>query len=151
MLERVVETQFGMLVLCEEADAITGLRWGRTGADDNSHLLDEAVRQLRAYDRGDREHFDLPLDVRGSAFQRAVCDAIRAIPFGETRTYGEIARVVNAPAQAVGQACGANPIPIIIPCHRVMGARGLTGFSSAGGVETKLALLKHEKAGSFLI
>jgi methylated-DNA-[protein]-cysteine S-methyltransferase len=151
MLERAVDTQFGTLVLSEEAGAITGLRWGSTGADASSDLLDEAVRQLRAYDRGDREHFDLPLDVRGSAFQRAVCDAICSIPFGETRTYGEIARVVNAPAQAVGQACGANPIPIIIPCHRVMGARGLTGFSGAGGVETKLALLKHEKAGGFLI
>lgn len=151
MLERSVETQFGALVLSEEAGAITGLRWGRTNAAHGSALLDEAARQLLEYDRGDREQFDLPLEVQGSVFQRAVCGAISAIPFGETRTYGDIARALNAPAQAVGQACGANPIPIIIPCHRVIGAKGLTGFSGAGSVETKLALLKHENAGGFLI
>ena len=66
-------------------------------------------------------------------------------------TYGDIAKKLGVPAQAVGQACGANPIPIIIPCHRVMGAKGLTGFSGAGGVETKVLLLRHERAGGFLI
>jgi methylated-DNA-[protein]-cysteine S-methyltransferase len=74
-----------------------------------------------------------------------------AIRFGDTCTYGDIANQLGVPAQAVGQACGGNPIPVIIPCHRVMGARGLTGFSGAGGVETKVALLRHEGAGSFLI
>jgi methylated-DNA-[protein]-cysteine S-methyltransferase len=77
---------------------------------------------------------------------------MRVIPFGETSTYGDIARALDHPAQAVGRACGHNPIPILIPCHRVMGAGGkLTGFSGKGGVETKLALLRHEGGGGFLI
>ena len=76
---------------------------------------------------------------------------MRAIPFGETRTYGEIAKAVGAPAQAVGQACGANTIPVIIPCHRVTGTGGLGGFSGMGGVETKVELLRHEGAYSLLI
>ena len=151
MVTCTVETQFGNLTLTEEAGAITRLTWGRGSANDRTPLLDRAAAQLAEYDAGDRESFDLPLRVEGSDFQRAVCDQMRAIPFGETVTYGDIARALGAPAQAVGQACGGNPIPIIIPCHRVMGAKGLTGFSGAGGVETKVALLRHEKAGGFLI
>lgn len=73
------------------------------------------------------------------------------IPLGETRTYGDIARDLGAPPQPVGNACGSNPIPVIIPCHRVLGAKGLGGFSGAGGVETKVALLKHEGAAGLLI
>ncbi len=89
---------------------------------------------------------------RGSDFQRAVCDAMSAIPFGETLTYGDIAKLTGNSAQAVGNACGANPIPIIIPCHRVMGAGGkLVGFSGAGGVETKVQLLRLEGAAGLLI
>ncbi|MFY9205650.1 MAG: MGMT family protein, partial [Yoonia sp.] len=71
--------------------------------------------------------------------------------FGETRTYGELAREMGVPAQAIGQACGANPIPIIIPCHRVLGAKTLGGFSGAGGVEGKVQLLRHESAAGLLI
>jgi methylated-DNA-[protein]-cysteine S-methyltransferase len=74
-----------------------------------------------------------------------------AIPHGHTRTYGDIARAVGAPAQAVGQACGANPLPILIPCHRVLGRNTLGGFSAPGGVETKVALLRHEGAAGLLI
>ncbi len=106
---------------------------------------------MRAYDAGQLEQFDLPIRIKGSPFQQAVCEAMQAIPFGYTRTYGEIAKELGHPAQAVGQACGGNPVPVIIPCHRVMGAKGLTGFSGAGGVETKVALLRHEGAGGFLI
>lgn len=113
--------------------------------------MDKATRQLSDYAAGTREVFDLPLRVRGSAFQREVCQVMSAIPFGETMTYGEIAKELGVPAQAVGQACGSNPIAIIIPCHRVMGAKGLTGFSGRGGVETKVALLRHEGAASLLI
>ena len=76
---------------------------------------------------------------------------MRAIPVGHTRTYGDIARDLGVPPQAVGQACGGNPIAIIIPCHRVLGAGGLGGFSGAGGVETKVALLRHEGAAGLLI
>lgn len=151
MLEKTIETQFGSLVLTEEEGAITRLGWGVAANEGNTDLLNEAARQLREYDEGRREVFDLPLRVEGSEFQKAVCDQIYAIPFGETVTYGEIAKMLGAQPQAIGGACGANPIPIIIPCHRVMGAKGLTGFSGAGGVETKVALLRHEKAGGFLI
>ncbi|MEE4189097.1 MAG: methylated-DNA--[protein]-cysteine S-methyltransferase [Roseobacter sp.] len=151
MLEQTVDTRFGALVLVEDAGAIVALRWGQVAENARSDLLDEAARQLRAYDSGTLEAFDVPMRIVGSGFQKAVCDTMCAIPFGETVTYGDIARALGVPAQAVGQACGANPIPIIIPCHRVMGAKGLTGFSGAGGVETKVALLRHEKAGGFLI
>ncbi|MFK7765438.1 MAG: methylated-DNA--[protein]-cysteine S-methyltransferase [Roseobacter sp.] len=151
MLTRTLETQFGLLTLTEDQDALVAIDWGKARSEDTSELLDEAVRQLAAYDAGTREEFEFPVRVKGTTFQRAVCDAIFAIPFGETVTYGDIAKALQAPAQAIGQACGANPIPIVIPCHRVMGAKGLTGFSGAGGIETKVALLRHEKAGGFLI
>ncbi|NNE50977.1 MAG: methylated-DNA--[protein]-cysteine S-methyltransferase [Sulfitobacter sp.] len=151
MKERSIDTPFGTLTLIEEEGAIVALDWRQARRQDTSALLDEGVAQLAEYVEGRREIFDLPLRVQGSQLQRDVCDAIAAIPFGDTRTYGEIARELGVPAQAVGQACGGNPIPIIIPCHRVMGARGLTGFSGAGGVETKVALLRHEGAAGLLI
>ena len=110
-----------------------------------------AVAQLGEYAQGDRQMFDLPLRVAGSALQRDVCRVMSEIPFGYTRTYGDIAKELGVSAQAVGQACGGNPIPVIIPCHRVMGAKGLTGFSGQGGVETKVALLRHEGAAGLLI
>lgn len=146
-----VSTQFGDLVLCEEDDHIIALNWGRAAVEDSAPVLEDARQQVLAYDAGTLEQFDLPMRVKGTDFQRDVCAAMSAIPFGDTCTYGDIAKQLGVPAQAVGQACGGNPIPIIIPCHRVMGAKGLTGFSGAGGVETKVALLRHEGAGSFLI
>ncbi len=151
MKTRTVPTQFGDLILVEEDGHITALRWGRAPVEQDSDVLGEAHRQLAAYDAGRLDTFDLPLKVKGTDFQRAVCAAMSAIRFGDTCTYGDIANQLGVPAQAVGQACGGNPIPVIIPCHRVMGARGLTGFSGAGGVTTKVALLRHEGAGSFLI
>ncbi|WP_372885171.1 methylated-DNA--[protein]-cysteine S-methyltransferase [Shimia sp.] len=150
MFEITVKTATGPMRLCEEAGAIVKADWGVGGADETA-LLAAAARQLEEYFAGAREAFDLPLRVGGSGFQQAVCAAMLAIPYGETRTYGEIAKDLGVPAQAVGQACGRNPIPVIIPCHRVMGAKGLTGFSGAGGVETKVALLRLEGAGGFLI
>ena len=146
-----VPTQFGDLTLFEEDAHIVVLDWGVAAREESGGVLDEARQQLLAYAAGKREVFDLPLRLKGSDFQRDVCAAMSAIPFGETCTYGDIAKMLGAPAQAVGGACGGNPIPIIIPCHRVMGAKGLTGFSGAGGVETKVALLRHEGAGSFLL
>jgi methylated-DNA-[protein]-cysteine S-methyltransferase len=109
-------------------------------------VLHEACRQLAAYFTHERESFDLPLDPGGSDFERGVWRAMLAIPYGHTRTYGDIAKELGGMPQPVGQACGANPIPIIIPCHRVVGADGLGGFSAAGGVETKVKLLRHEGA-----
>ncbi len=150
MAERTIHSLVGDLRITETDGAITRLAWGQ-GVMDATPLLLEAEAQLVAYFSGAREAFDLPLHVEGSDFQRAVCEAMRAIPFGYTRTYGEIARDLRVPAQAVGQACSANPIPILIPCHRVMGAKGLTGFSGGGGVETKVTLLRLEGAAGLLI
>lgn len=151
MASCVVDTRFGRLTVTARDGAIVGLRWGGVGEGEAEPVLQEAARQLRAYDAGQLQVFELPLQVQGSAFGRAVCAEMQKIPFGETRTYGEIAKALGQPAQAVGQACGGNPIPVIIPCHRVMGARGLTGYSGGQGVETKVALLRHEGAGGFLI
>ncbi|MEP2030918.1 MAG: methylated-DNA--[protein]-cysteine S-methyltransferase [Paracoccaceae bacterium] len=146
-----LNTKFGRLGLVEEDGAIVSLKWNATDDGVPTDLLRDGIAQLRDYVEGKLEVFDLPLRVIGSEFQRSVCDQIFAIPYGYTKTYGEIAKALGAPAQAVGSACGGNPIPIIIPCHRVMGARGLTGFSGAGGVETKVALLRHEGAAGLLI
>ncbi len=151
MKQASLSTPFGDLIVTEKDGAITALGWGLAAGQDRSEGLDTALRQINEYATGQRQHFDLPLRVTGSDFQRAVCAAIAAVPFGHTRTYGEIARDLGVPAQAVGGACGGNPIPILVPCHRVMGAKGLTGFSGAGGVETKVALLRHEGAAGLLI
>jgi methylated-DNA-[protein]-cysteine S-methyltransferase len=106
----------------------------------------EAIRQLQAYFRGKRKEFDLRLDLEGSAFQLRVWESLRAIPFGETVSYGELAQRIGQPkgARAVGLANGANPIPIIVPCHRVIGSNGnLTGYG--GGISIKEKLLSFEK------
>jgi methylated-DNA-[protein]-cysteine S-methyltransferase len=145
-----LESPIGPLSVEERDGAIVRVGWRREGAD-RSDLLDRAIAQLREYFHEGREVFDLPLRVIGSDFQCAVCDAMLAIPFGETRTYGDIARDLSAPPQPVGAACGGNPIPVIIPCHRVLSATGLGGFSGMGGVETKVSLLRHERAAGLLI
>ncbi|MFC2968843.1 methylated-DNA--[protein]-cysteine S-methyltransferase [Acidimangrovimonas pyrenivorans] len=150
MKRATFDTPTGPVTVTEEGGAITGLSWGG-GGDDRSELLDEAGRQLAAYFAGERQAFDLPLRPRGNEFQQGFYAVLRAIPWGETRTYGEIAAEMGASAQAIGQACGANPIPIFIPCHRVLGANSLGGFSGGTGVETKVALLRLEKAAGLLI
>ena len=150
MPRKSIETPLGWITLTEEDGAITRLTWDHGGTDDTP-LLDEATRQLGEYFDGGRENFDLPLAPSGDSFQQAVCSEMRTIPYGRTREYGEIARRLGAMPQAVGQACGGNSIAILIPCHRVVGATGLGGFSAPGGIETKIALLKHEGAYSLLI
>lgn len=110
-------------------------------------VLARARQQLTEYFAGTRTTFDLPLDAAGSAFERRVWDALRTIPYGTTVSYGELARRLGDPraTRAVGAANGKNPIPIIVPCHRVVGAGGeLTGFG--GGLERKRWLLEHEGA-----
>ena len=113
--------------------------------------LREAARQIEAYAQGDLTAFDLPLSPKGGPLQQDVMREMRAIPFGETRSYGDIAKSLGVGAQAIGQACGANPIPVIIPCHRVTGTHGIGGFSGLGGVDMKVALLRHEGAYGLLI
>jgi methylated-DNA-[protein]-cysteine S-methyltransferase len=117
----------------------------RAPASDSAHRA--AHEQLRAYTRGQLKEFSLPLDPQGTPFQRAVWAALLKIPYGETRTYGEIAAAIGRPgaARAVGMACRSNPIGLIIPCHRVVGGDGtLTGY--AGGLALKARLLEHERA-----
>lgn len=145
-----VETFTGTVTVEERDGAIVRLSWGIEDAAPSA-LVTAAVEQLRAYCAGELTSFDLPLDVGGSAFQKDVCAAMYRIPFGEVLTYGDLAEELNSAAQPIGNACGANPIPIIIPCHRVLGSSGLGGFSGRGGVETKVALLRHEGAAGLLI
>ncbi|MEM7211871.1 MAG: methylated-DNA--[protein]-cysteine S-methyltransferase [Pseudomonadota bacterium] len=150
MHSRSLETPLGTLTVTVQNDAITALNWQPGGADTLPLLL-EAERQLLAYFDHDLQAFDLPLRPDGDSFQQSVNQAMCNIPFGETREYGEIARDLGSMPQPVGNACGRNTIPIIIPCHRVVGATGLGGFSAPGGVETKVALLKHEGAYGLLL
>jgi len=145
------ETPLGLFSLRERDGAIVEAGWRAMDGGAASALLLEGERQVRAYWDGGLEVFDLPLRVEAGALVQAVCDMLCAIPMGETRTYGDLATALGRPAQAVGQACGQNPIPLIIPCHRVLSATGLGGFSAPGGVETKVALLKHERAAGLLI
>ena len=117
--------------------------------DDADSLLAELARQLRAYFAGSLRCFDLPLDPQGTDFQKRVWRQLEAIPFGETRSYRQIAAAIGAPnaVRAVGAANGANPIPIVIPCHRVIGSGGkLVGYG--GGLELKKRLLELEGAWS---
>lgn len=112
-------------------------------------LAERAARQLERYAADADFEFDLPLAPAGSAFQRRVWQAMCRIPRGRTRTYGELARALRSAPRAVGQACGANPYPIVVPCHRVVAASGIGGFAHhAGGfhVDIKRWLLRHEEA-----
>ncbi len=154
-------TPVGSLLLTANDTAITGIYFptrdrtpkGRVGwvADDGkgpaSALLAQARQQLTEYFAGSRTTFDLPLEPGGTPFQQSVWDALRTIPYGTTTSYGAIARRLGdvRATRAVGAANGQNPIPIVVPCHRVVGARGeLTGFG--GGLDRKRWLLEHEGA-----
>ncbi|SDW10007.1 methylated-DNA--[protein]-cysteine S-methyltransferase [Litoreibacter albidus] len=146
-----LDSPVGPLTLVEQDGAVVALEWNATGDVVRTGMLGDAVAQMSDYFAGNRQAFDVPLQPRGSAFQQKFYAALRAIPYGETRTYGDLATELGVSAQAIGQACGANPIAILIPCHRVLGAAGLGGFSGAGGVEAKVELLKLEGAASLLI
>jgi methylated-DNA-[protein]-cysteine S-methyltransferase len=145
----------GVLTLVARGDKLAAVLWEQERAnrvrlgdlhlDDSHPVLLEAARQLNEYFAGQRMRFDLELDFVGTDFQRDVWATLLTIPFGETRSYGEIARLLGKPAavRAVGAANGRNPISIIAPCHRVIGASGsLTGF--AGGLQAKQFLLALE-------
>lgn len=155
---RMVDSPIGPLTLAGEGSTLTNLRMvEQTYEPDRADwLLDDrafpdAVEQLDAYFAGELQEFDLPLQLSGTEFQRRVWNALRTIPYGETRTYGEIAQQIGAPTafRAVGLANGHNPIAVIVPCHRVIGANGsLTGFG--GGLERKSALLNLERTTASL-
>ncbi len=149
MPQLCMHSPVGDLTVTEEDGALVSLDWGWVPEEWQSEtpLLSQAISQLNEYFDGDRLDFDLPLNPPGSEFQKQVCRAMSAIPGGSTRSYGEIAKDIESSAQAVGNACGLNPIPIIIPCHRVLAAgKEMGGFSGQGGVDTKAALLTLENA-----
>jgi methylated-DNA-[protein]-cysteine S-methyltransferase len=148
-----VESPIGDLTIVAESDAIVAIemspaRPATTASavrDDTHPLLGEARRQLDAYFRREMDAFSLPLRPSGTDFQRRVWKALEGIPYGDTASYGDVAKAIGAPgsARAVGAANGANPLPIVVPCHRVIGSNGsLTGYG--GGIDRKRKLLALE-------
>jgi methylated-DNA-[protein]-cysteine S-methyltransferase len=141
-----IGTPVGRLTISASADAIVAIRWADDGDGDASPLLAEALRQLAAYFAGRLTQFDLPLAPQGSAYDARVWAAMRRIPLGQTLSYGELAFEIGSAPRAIGGACGRNPIPIVIPCHRVLGRNGIGGYSGGSGLATKRALLALEAA-----
>jgi methylated-DNA-[protein]-cysteine S-methyltransferase len=144
MHQHTFPSPVGWLSLAEEAGAITRITWRRGAAAEPTPLLSEARRQIEAYLDGRLTLFDLPVRAEGSAFEQDVWRLMRAIPYGQTRRYGDLAAELGQIARAVGQACGSNPVPIVIPCHRILAADGLGGFSGGAGRPTKRWLLDLE-------
>ena len=138
--------------MTEEDGRVARLKWGGLRLrDEPTPMLADVGAQLAAYFDGRLTMFDVEMSFESSPFQHGVLESMMSIPYGSTKTYGDIADYVEGSAQAVGNACGANPIPILIPCHRVLGATSLGGFSGAGGVESKVFLLRREGAAGLLI
>jgi len=143
---KLVTSDKGLIAVLWENDKPHRVRLGDLVKRHSHPVLIEAERQLGEYFDGKRRSFSVPLDMRGTSFQKSVWEALLAIPFGETRSYRDLAKKLGNPraTRAVGAANGRNPISIIVPCHRVIGSNGnLTGF--AGGLETKARLLELEQ------
>jgi methylated-DNA-[protein]-cysteine S-methyltransferase len=151
-----IDSPVGKLKLVASAKGLVAILWhndrpkrvplGEMVEEPGQKVLVETEKQLTEYFAGERREFELPLDMRGTQFQKDVWDALVGIPFGETRSYGDLARQLGNPAasRAVGAANGKNPISIVVPCHRVIGSSGkLTGF--AGGMDIKAHLLAMER------
>lgn len=142
---KIVASDKGLVAILWENDNPRRVRLSELVKDDRHPVLVKAEQQLKEYFAGKRKAFSIPLDFRGTQFQKNVWEALLGIPFGETRSYGQLAKQLGKPqaSRAVGAANGKNPISIIVPCHRVIGSSGkLTGF--AGGLHTKAHLLNHE-------
>lgn len=145
MSQLSVHSPVGDLTISEEEGKIVSLDWGWSPIQEENDLLLEVKFLLDQYFDDEKPNFDLPLNPHGTEFQKKVWNIMSKIPYGDILTYGEISDRLKSHARAVGMACGANPIPIIIPCHRVIGKNGkLTGFSGGEGVETKRYLLELE-------
>lgn len=151
MYSRVIDTPIGPLTARVDAEgALTSLHFGNEGAGLGSEACDAVARQLDEFFAGRRKEFDLRLAPAGTPFQLSVWNALASIPYGRTVSYAEIAQQIGRPkaVRAVGAANGANPIPIILPCHRVIGSNGsLTGYG--GGIEKKEWLLRFENVRLF--
>jgi len=151
----IMPSPLGNILLTADERGLTGINFQAgqgakkppRGSVEAAAPFKEAVAQISAYFRGERKSFDLPLSAAGTAFQRRVWDALREIPYGRTVSYGELAKRLGKPtaSRAVGAANGRNPLPIVVPCHRVIGGNGrLTGYY--GGTHLKEFLLKLEGA-----
>jgi methylated-DNA-[protein]-cysteine S-methyltransferase len=140
-----IHSPLGPLTVTEQDGAVTVLDWGWSEDAEKTPLLCRARDQLAEYFDGMREDFDLPLAPDGTPFQQAVWTRMRDIPFGRAESYGDIAHEIGSGPRAVGSACAGNPIPILIPCHRVVGHNGaLGGYSGGDGVGSKQYLLNLE-------
>jgi methylated-DNA-[protein]-cysteine S-methyltransferase len=145
ILHTSFDSPVGPLTVTEEDGALVSLEWRKQSNGTASPLLDAARRQLDAYFAGTLAKFDLPVNPAGTDHQRKVWRAMQDIPFGDYQTYGALSAAIGSSPRAVGTACGRNPIPIIIPCHRVLAAGGgIGGYSGSGGTETKRYLLSLE-------
>jgi methylated-DNA-[protein]-cysteine S-methyltransferase len=145
---RSFPSPFGYITITAEAEKITAVELcKKANSVGSSKVLSEAAKQIELYLNGSLPRFSLPLKVSGTPFQLAVWKTIAKVPFGKTVSYGEIAKAIGKPqaARAVGAAVGANPTPLLVGCHRVLGSRGsLTGYSGGQGIKTKKLLLDHE-------
>lgn len=139
-----LHTPLGDLTVSEEHGAIVAVDWGWGRDQDETPVLAAARDQLQEYFDGRRTSFDLALAPLGTPYRRRVWAALCDIPSGQTRTYAEIARVAGGSPRSVGQSNGANPIPVLIPCHRVVASADLGGYSGGDGLETKRFLLQLE-------
>jgi methylated-DNA-[protein]-cysteine S-methyltransferase len=141
------KTPFGDITLFEDDGQIICLEWGQGAEPESSPILENARQQLIAFFSGQRTQFDLPLAPFGSDFDQKVWAALQDIPYGETRTYKQLAEQLGTSPRAIGGACGRNPIPIFIPCHRITHSNGTIGHYSGGdGSTTKANLLRLEGA-----
>jgi methylated-DNA-[protein]-cysteine S-methyltransferase len=143
-----IDSPLGPLAVFSDGTALTGLEIGTAISHATPDTItDRAASQLREYFQGKRTAFDLPLKVQGTPFQESIWSALQRIPFGSTQSYGELGRAAGKPgaARAVGGAVGANPLPIVIPCHRILGSdQRITGYSGGDGIPTKQKLLTLE-------
>jgi methylated-DNA-[protein]-cysteine S-methyltransferase len=139
-----LHTPVGDITVFEEDGAIVSLDWGWVPQQTPTPVLERAAEQLHAYLDGELKVFDLPLAPAGTAYRRSIWQAMCDIPYGETRSYRDIVRAAGGSPRSVGQASGSNPIPLIIPCHRVVAATGIGGYSGGEGVSTKQWLLALE-------
>lgn len=153
-LIRRIDSPIGRIEVTSDGTAVTSLSIERNGSlpleslpEQSDAILDRAVEQLNEYFAGQRTDFDLPVSLAGTEFQRAVWAELAGLPFGGVASYGEIGTATGraTAGRAVGGAVGANPIPIIVPCHRVLASDGrITGYSGGNGIPTKVWLLDHE-------
>ena len=140
-----LHTPVGPLTVFTEKDHVVVIEFARAPAGEPDALATETKKQIDAYFKGALQNFDVPLNPQGTDFQKAVWQQMNKTAYSTMITYGDIANALNTAARPVGGACGRNPIPIIIPCHRVVGAAGkLTGYSGGDGLPTKRALLRLE-------